>query len=194
MRRAGNGCMLAQNSAEHCLAYRNSPCTIYPAGRHQKAPLITFKRHRRRHPLRPEQHIWSSAAIVCFSALCIAAVFVLEHFRSLPAELEFIDLALLGLATLRVIHLLTYDKMFGPIRESFMDGSGPTLRKAARGWRRLVCELLECLWCTGMWSSVLVLTAYLVSPISRFFVIVLAVAGLGSLLQVLSKGIAARIK
>jgi hypothetical protein len=41
-----------------------------------------------------------------------------------------------------------------------------------------------------MWSAVLVVTVYLLDSWGKFAVIVLAVAGLGSLLQVVSKAIA----
>jgi hypothetical protein len=45
-----------------------------------------------------------------------------------------------------------------------------------------------------MWSGLIVATAYLLGTWGRFAAIVLAVAGLGSLLQVASKALAAQHK
>jgi hypothetical protein len=57
-------------------------------------------------------------------------------------------------------------------------------------WRRVVCELMQCLWCAGLWSALIVVTVYLLGFWGRLAIVILAVAGLGSLLQVVSKAIA----
>ena len=57
-------------------------------------------------------------------------------------------------------------------------------------WRRVVCELMQCLWCAGLWSALIVVTIYLLGFWGRLAIVILAVAGLGSLLQVVSKAIA----
>ena len=43
-----------------------------------------------------------------------------------------------------------------------------------------------------MWSAVIVATVYCLGPWGRFAVLVMAVAGLGSLLQLVSKALAAQ--
>ena len=58
------------------------------------------------------------------------------------AKLTALDLALLGLAAFRAIHLITYDKIFDIVRAAFMDGNGARLKTAERGWRRLMCEFI----------------------------------------------------
>lgn len=52
-------------------------------------------------------------------------------------------------------------------------------------------ELMHCLWCAGLWSALIAVTAYYLGTWGRLGVVILAVAGLGSLLQVLSKAVAA---
>lgn len=126
-----------------------------------------------------------------FAILCAISVTLVARYGTIePADLEFLDLAFLGLGTFRLVHLLTYDKIFDVVRDSFMDRAGGRPTKAERGWRRLVCEFIECLWCTGMWSGLFAVTIYFLGSWGRFAVIVLAVAGLGSLFQVISKTIA----
>ncbi len=143
--------------------------------------------------MQQEQKVWHVVALLSFTAVCAVSFVLVSRYATLdPASLGFFDLAVLGLGTFRLVHLLTYDKIFEIVRASFMDRQGGRLKKAARGWRRLVHEFLECLWCTGMWSGVFTVTIYFLGPWGQFVVIVLAVAGLGSLLQVISKTIAAK--
>ena len=141
--------------------------------------------------MQKEQHYWNVVAFIFFICLCALSVGLISRFATIePADLGFFDLILLGLATFRLIHLLTYDKIFDFVRDPLMDDSGSKLKKAPRGWRRLVFEFLECIWCTGMWSGLFAVTIYFLGTWGRFAVIILAVAGLGSLFQVISKTIA----
>jgi hypothetical protein len=143
--------------------------------------------------IREEQHFWNGIALFVYVALCALSVWlVARHGAFDPASLGFYDLALMGLAAFRLIHLLTYDKIFDMVRAAFMDREGTRLKTAERGWRRLMCEFMQCIWCTGMWSGLIAVTIYFLGPWGRFAVIVLAVAGLGSLLQLVSKALAAR--
>ena len=101
-------------------------------------------------------------------------------------------LVLLGLATFRLVHLITYDKILDFIRLAVMDGDGKPLKTATRGWRRLLCDVMGCIWCAGIWSALLLITIYLAGSWGHFAVLVLAVAGVGSLLQIISKAVAAQ--
>ena len=140
-----------------------------------------------------EQHFWEGIAVLAYAALCALSVWLVARYGTIdPASLTFLDLALLGLAAFRAIHLITYDKIFGTVRAAFMDRDGARLKTAERGWRRLVCQFIQCIWCTGMWSALIVVTIYFLGTWGRYAVIVLAVAGLGSLLQLVSKALAAR--
>lgn len=142
---------------------------------------------------REEQYFWNSVALVAFVVLCGVSVWLVATFGTAwPESLGFLDLTVLGLAAFRLIHLLTYDKIFDMVRAAFMDKQGTRLKTAERGWRRAVCELLQCLWCTGVWSALIVVTIYLLGTWGRFAVVVLAVAGLGSLLQIVSRTFAAQ--
>lgn len=144
--------------------------------------------------IRDDQHFWSAIALVVYALLFVlAAMVVLRSGNVDPAALTFLDLTLLGFAAFRFVHLLTFDKIFDMVRSAFMDRDGARLKKAERGWRRLMCEFMQCIWCTGMWSGLIVVTIYFLGPWGRFAVVVLAIAGLGSLLQLMSKALAAQI-
>jgi hypothetical protein len=140
-----------------------------------------------------DQHFWQGIALLGYAALCALSVWLVARYGTSDiASLTFFDLALLGLAAFRAIHLITYDKIFDIVRAAFMDQSGGRLKNAERGWRRLLCEFIQCIWCTGMWSGLIVVTIYFLGVWGHYAVIVLAVAGLGSLLQVVSKALAAQ--
>ena len=144
-------------------------------------------------PVEQEEHFWDAIALAVFLALCALAVWLVAALGTLrPADIGFLDLVLMGLAAFRLVHLITYDKIFDMVRAAFMDREGTRLKTAERGWRRLVCEFMQCIWCAGMWSGLIVVTVYFLGVWGRFAVIVLAVAGLGSLLQVVSKALAAQ--
>ena len=50
--------------------------------------------------------------------------------------------------------------------------------------------MIECVWCAGLWSALIVLTMYLLGSWGRVVTLILAVAGLGSLFNVMSKAVA----
>lgn len=141
--------------------------------------------------LQDEQNFWNGVAMLVFVGLCAACIWLVAAAGTLdPASLGFFDLAVMGLATFRLVHLLTFDKIFDAVRAAFMDREGTRLKTAERGWRRLICEFMQCIWCTGMWSGLIVATVYCLGPWGRFAALVLGLAGLGSLLQVISKALA----
>jgi len=140
-----------------------------------------------------DQQFWQGVALVGFAVLCALSVWLVTRYGTADfASLTLFGLALLGLAAFRAIHLITYDKIFDIVRAAFMDHKGARLKTAERGWRRLMCEFIQCIWCTGMWSGLIVVTVYFLGAWGRYAVIVLAVAGLGSLLQLMSKALAAQ--
>lgn len=101
------------------------------------------------------------------------------------------DIVLISLATYRLVRLASVDKIFTFVRNMFLvkqvDG---TYIKQGGGPRRTVAELLECIWCTGLWASLFTTTLYFSFDVGYFLVLVLAVAAVGSFLQNFSQMIA----
>jgi len=140
---------------------------------------------------REEQHFWSALALLIYVMAFLTCAWIIARYGSPDfGSLRFFDLAVLGLASFRLVHLLTFDKIFDMVRAAFMDREGGRLKNAEYGWRRLVCEFMQCIWCTGMWSGLIATTVYCLGTWGRFVVLVLAIAGVGSLLQVVSKALA----
>lgn len=129
-----------------------------------------------------ERQVFGVVAMLAFAVLCAGAVGLIRWYDAFDLEkLGGYDLALLGLACLRLIHLITYDKILEPLREHLERGQGLT---------HLLADFVSCIWCTGMWSAVVTATLYFLGTWGRFAVLVLAIAGLGALLQVISRAVA----
>jgi len=141
---------------------------------------------------RPKDQIyWNAAFSVLFVLLFIAFFWSLtdglDRFEWLYL-LSAADVVLISLATYRVIRLVTFDKIFADVRNLFLvqQEDGAYLKQGG-GPRRTVAELMECLWCTGIWASLFVTTLYFSADIGRFAVVILAVAAVGSFLQIFSQ-------
>lgn len=129
-----------------------------------------------------KREVFGVVAAAAFALLCAGAAILIRRFGTLEyGHLGAFDLSVLGLACLRLIHLITYDKILGPLRERLESG---------RGLTRLLSDFVSCLWCTGMWSAVIVVTIYWFGSWGQIAIMILAVAGLGALLQVISRAIA----
>lgn len=139
-----------------------------------------------------ELQFWNAIALAIFLLLAALAVWLIARFGPDEISLGLFDFLVLALASFRLAHLFTDDQIFYFVRALVFDRSGSHLTKAERGWRRVACELLECLWCAGLWSALFVVTIYFIGLWGVFIDVLLAVAGLGSLLAVTSRALAAR--
>ena len=141
--------------------------------------------------VKTDRYLWNAAAMVGFAVLCAVSFALIYLYGDADVSaLGFFDLSVLGLGAFRLIHLITFDKILDFARAAVMDSDAGRLKAAERGWRRAVCELIECIWCAGLWSAVIILTMYLLGSWGRVITLILAVAGLGSLFNVMSKALA----
>jgi len=128
-----------------------------------------------------DQRIWNALAMVGFIAVFAAAFFyVVESWNVRELEnLGWFDIFVIALAAQRLTRLVTNDKISGFVREWFLDSDGNGgYDKPRGGFRRLMAELIECVWCTSMWAGLFALVFYLVGPIGKFGVLLLAISTL----------------
>jgi hypothetical protein len=143
-----------------------------------------------------DQALWNTLAMAVFAVLtCVFFVIIWKYYHydaTFISRFGWFDLTILSLGTFRIIRLLTYDKIFGFVRNFFLDehtheGVAPVFVKPAGGWRRLMAELLECIWCTGLWAALGLCTIYMISPLGWFVAVILALSAVGAFLQNMSK-------
>lgn len=105
--------------------------------------------------------------------------------------MNFIDLFIFAFAAYRIQHLIVFDKVFEPIRNyfvkrKFMTGEyGPGLYYFLQGGpiRRLIGQILNCFWCSGVWVAAAVVILYALYPPILGVYLILCVAGITSLVE-----------
>lgn len=145
-------------------------------------------------PVPKDQSFWNFIAILAFGVVfLLLAAFLLGGHRGgwFLFKIDLLDIFIISFATFRLIRLVTFDKIVAFMRNWFMDEREGILHKPHGGIRLLIAELVECIWCTGLWAALFATWAYFIHPVGTLFVIVLAVASLGTLLQSFSKMIVA---
>ena len=135
--------------------------------------------------------LWNAAAMAAFIIFAVGAYWLTNRYGEIK-PLGFFEFALLALATFRLAHLFTNDKIFDFVRVIVFDRRGRRLANSEQGWRRILCEILECLWCAGLWSALIVITVYQFGQVGSMVIALLAVAGAAALLSILSKALAER--
>lgn len=135
-----------------------------------------------------DQYFWNFVFTVFFLTLVVMGAIILDtESRIAPAEISLIDIAILSLATFRLVRLFVYDTVTKWFREQFWDAKKLrgelVLVKPATGPRRTLADLTSCPWCIGLWAAAMVTFFYLWTEMAYFPVLLLAVAGIGSLFQ-----------
>ena len=123
------------------------------------------------------QQVWNFIFSLFFVVVLAAAVWGLYVLRGeFPTSVPIFDAILMALAAFRITRLLVYDKITLWFRNLFPEGGG---------FLGTVRDLLHCPWCVGFWGALAVCFAYFVFPWAWFVIFFLALAGSGSLLQVI---------
>jgi hypothetical protein len=116
-----------------------------------------------------------------FSALYLLLVFfVISLFNlqgKLTKQIPIFDFFLLSAATFRLIRFFVYDSITEGVREY--------LAKFSTGSGKEISMLINCPWCTGIWMALVVFTMYFSNPLFWYFLVILALAGLGSITQII---------
>jgi len=127
-------------------------------------------------------HFWNTLLSLFFAFLVIVSIAVLSAQGRIFYTVPIRDIVLLSLAIFRLTRLFTYDKITQFIRDWFADAKPNTLRDT-------LGVLINCPWCIGLWFSWALVTFYFSSIYSWPVILILALAALGSVLQVLSNWI-----
>ncbi len=124
-------------------------------------------------------HFWSMFLSLFFAALLAFGVWYLSALGAFNRNLGVSDVLLMSLAVWRLTRLFTYDAITKFIRDWFVGARPETLRGS-------LFTLITCPWCTGLWFGATVVFFYFLTPYAWPVVLVLAIAAIGSFLQILS--------
>lgn len=145
-----------------------------------------------------DQNLWNFVFSVFFILVLAGAEMGMKQLRGgYLVSVPPFDALLMALAAFRVTRLVVYDKitrwfreLFADVREYDEDGvRWVEVRPWGSGLRHTIYDLLQCPWCIGFWSALIIVFCYFVFPWAWSVIFFLAVAGAGSLLQLWANGI-----
>jgi hypothetical protein len=125
---------------------------------------------------KPSQTPWHIFFTMLYLLLVWLAISSLDAGGKLRREIPTFDFIILVLATFRLIRLFVYDSVTSYIREY--------LGQYLSGARKELSMLINCPWCTGIWMALVVFFLYFVNPLFWYFLLIMALAGAGSFLQI----------
>jgi hypothetical protein len=126
--------------------------------------------------------LWNFLFSVFFVLVLAAAVWEMKEIRGgFLVSVSPFDAIMMMFATFRITRLVVYDRITLWFREFFTD------RKSA--FMTVVADLLQCPWCIGIWAALAVVFFYFVYVWAWSVIFFLALAGAGSLLQVISNAV-----
>ena len=137
-----------------------------------------------------DQYFWNIVFMLFYLSLLAMATIILSSVAYRPLQsLTPYDMVIISLATFRLVRLFVYDGMTKFFREQFYDakvgrGGKVTLYKPERGPRRTLADLTACPWCFGIWSATMITFFYALTPWAYFPILMLAIAAVGSFLQI----------
>ena len=141
-----------------------------------------------------DQNFWNIVFSILFLAVCVGLIKILIIVHgSIPTAISPFDLSLIILATFRITRLFVYDKITRFLRDFFFHANEEyteqgvtyfTKKERTNGPLRTVYELLTCPWCFSVWSAIVVVFFYFLTPYAWLPILILAVSGVASLLQI----------
>ena len=125
------------------------------------------------------KHFWHITFSVFFAILLFFGIAWLAVTGRFNHQVSMGDFVLMALAIWRLIRLFTYDAITDFVRDWFAGASPYSLRGTLN-------TLVTCPWCVGLWFSFVVVFAYFATPFAWPVILILALAAIGSFLQLLS--------
>jgi Protein of unknown function (DUF1360) len=128
------------------------------------------------------ENFWNFIFSVFFIFVLVGALWYMKSVRGFYlGYVPPFDALLLALASFRVTRLVVYDKITRWFRDLF-DGQ-------TTGLRHTIHDLLSCPWCIGFWSALILVVLYFTQEWAWTVIFFLAVAGVGSMIQLYANSI-----
>jgi hypothetical protein len=121
-----------------------------------------------------ELYVWHILVGLVYLSLLVSAIYFLNA-KGLIKNISVFDFVLISLAVFRLERLIVSDMIFDFVRDS--------LDKINGGLGLTLAQLVHCPWCVGVWTALFLGFIYFLSPLSWFFIFVLALAGTGTVIE-----------
>lgn len=120
---------------------------------------------------------WNIVFAVFFAYIVLAGANLLYGSGLLYHSIPLFDFVLMALAIFRLVRLFCYDIITKFIRDALT----PCPKDSFLG---TLHALLACPWCAGLWFAFFVVFFYYATPLAWPIILILALAGIASLIQV----------
>ncbi len=138
---------------------------------------------------------WNFALSAFFLIILVIALWEIWGERgAFPHRIPVFDMILMALAAMRITRLVVYDKITRWFRELFVQKR--EVREGGETWieiepyrgglMRSLHDLVQCPWCIGFWSSLMLVFCYYLFPWAWILMLFLAVSAVGTFLQILA--------
>ncbi len=136
--------------------------------------------------------MWNFIFSILFVGVLVGTLYAMKVMRGgFLISVPPFDAILIALAAFRITRLVVYDKITRWFRELFADvrtvttpeGKMVEIHKHGTGIRHTISDLLDCPWCISFWSSLILVFCYFVFDWAWSVIFFLAIAGVGSLVQ-----------
>lgn len=123
--------------------------------------------------------LWNIAFSLFFILLLLIGIQWLFATNRFTPYVPLADFLLMALAIFRLIRLFSYDL----ITKFYRDWLAKQPEDSFLG---TLSALMHCPWCSGLWFSYAVVFFYFATPISIPLILILALAGVASIIQILA--------
>ena len=135
----------------------------------------------------PKEQMWN-LFFVCFFAVILVLTGVMFRINNIDIKrIGYYELTLMILASFRLIRLIVYDQIMQYIRDYASS-------KSNVGFFSAMATLLACPWCVGIWVAPVVVFIAFYIPYGDLFILVFAISGVATIIQLLSNILALNIK
>jgi hypothetical protein len=139
-----------------------------------------------------DQNFWNFILSIFFLLVLVVVLYAMKGIRGgYLVSVPPFDALLMAFATFRITRLIVYDKITRWFRELFVkrrvyeEGGKKWVEVTPyeRGFFHTISDLLQCPWCIGFWSALVVVFFYFVFAWAWTVIFFLALAGASTLLQ-----------
>jgi hypothetical protein len=142
-----------------------------------------------------DSNFWSFILSIVFGIMLVGSAVIFYYmgvdFENRMGPFEFI---VISLAVFRMTRLLVYDSITLWVRDMFLikHCEWQSVEKLCvikreipkDGFKRKMAELFACPWCIGTWVALGMLFIHYLHPISWWFILGVAIAGLSTFIQI----------
>jgi len=119
---------------------------------------------------------WNLLSSIIFVLLIVVVGFLINQKGIILEDISVLTLIILMIATFRLTRIIVYDRVFKVFRDIIRSFEGSGIGDSMKA-------IITCPFCAGVWVALFVVACYFLIPFGDFFVYIMAIAGVGTYIQ-----------